>query len=388
MNRNPLLVIFLTVFIDLVGFGMIIPLSPFLATNFGADAFQVGLLMAVYSGAQFLFAPLWGQISDRFGRRPVILVSLVGAGLAHILFGLASSLWLLFLARGLAGLCGANISTAMAYIADVTDEKDRSKGMGLVGAAFGLGFVLGPAIGGFFSRFGFSVPAFVAAGICLANAALAFFVLPESLPPERRGKGGVQQIGRFARIQKHFRNPQVSALLAGAFLLSFALSNMEASLFLLVKDRFGWGLDKASFGFAYVGIVMAFTQGFLIRKLLPRFGEESLMLGGSLLFAVGMFTVGVGPAVIWAALGMTALAVGNGLFNPSVQGRVSVLTSPQEQGEVMGVLQSLSALARIFGPPLGGLLYDHSGMSSPFLLATVLACVVAWIVHRFVKKRK
>lgn len=378
MNRNPLLVIFLTVFIDLVGFGIIIPLSPFLAQKFGANAFQVGLLMAVYSAAQFLFSPIWGQISDRIGRRPVILISLLGAAIAHLFFGFATELWILFVARIFAGVFGANISTAMAFIADVTDEKSRSKGMGIVGAAFGLGFVLGPAIGGFLARFGFAAPALAASAICFLNFVMAYFVLPESLKTSNKAEANKlsKKISRFGRIKKHFENKNVAFLLLSAFLISFSLSNMEASLFLFVEDRFGWGLEKASFGFAYVGIMMAFTQGYLIRKALPRFGENKLMIIGSILFGLGMGIVGLSKEVYVVAIGMTALALGSGLFNPSVQGKVSLLSRPDEQGEVMGVMQSLSALARILGPPLGGFLYDSVGISSPFLFASGLAGLV------------
>jgi len=379
MNKKPLLVVFLTVFIDLVGFGMIIPLSPYLAQNFGASPLQVGLLMAIYSGAQFLFSPFWGHLSDRVGRRPVILISLLGAGLSHLSFGLAESLWILFLVRGLAGVFGANISTAMAAVADITDEKNRSKGMGLVGAAFGLGFVLGPAMGGFLSKYGFSAPAFGAAAICLTNAVFAFFVLPETRITNKGDQVLPKNtLSRFKRLKKHFQRKDVSILLVCSFALSVALANMEASLFLLVKDRLGWGLEPASYGFAYVGIMMAFTQGFLIRKLLPVFGEVQLIKFGAVSFGLGMLTVGLSYRVEMMALGMTALALGSGLFNPSVLGLVSLKSSKDEQGEVMGVMQSLAAIARILGPPVGGFLYGVVGSSSPFLLATALA-VLVWL---------
>ena len=365
MGKKPLLVIFLTVFIDLVGFGMIIPLGPFFAKEYGASAFVVGLLMSIYSILQFLVAPLWGQLSDRIGRRPVILVSLLGAALSHGLFGWADSLVLLFIARGLAGAFGANISTAMAYIADVTPANERSKGMGLIGAAFGLGFVLGPGIGGLLASFDPSAPAYAAGAICFLNFVTAYFVLAE---PERKAGNSQKEkhSNRFSRMLSHIKSPTVGPLILFASLITFALANMEAPLFLFVKDRFGWGLEKASFGFAYVGIVMAFTQGYLIRKLLPKWGERPLMISGAFLFSLGLLLAGLSYSIPVLAIAMTILALGSGFFTPSANGSISMKSDPERQGEVMGVVQSLSALARIFGPPLGGWLYDTYGTGAPF----------------------
>ncbi|HEX4923760.1 MAG TPA: MFS transporter, partial [Bdellovibrionales bacterium] len=221
-NKPALFIIFLTVFIDLVGFGIIIPLSPYLATRFGATPFEVGMLMAIYSFMQFLFSPVWGRLSDRFGRRPIILISLFGTGLAHLVFAFSSQLWMLFVSRALAGVAGGNISTAMAYVADITGEKDRSKGMGLVGAAFGLGFILGPVIGGVLGEvglkiseappFGAGFPALGAAALCLFNFLLGLRILAESLPPERRRVRHANG-NRFEVITEYFRRPVIGPLL-------------------------------------------------------------------------------------------------------------------------------------------------------------------------------
>lgn len=369
MNKNPIIIIFLTVFIDLVGFGIIIPLSPYLAREFGASALQVGLLMAIYSTFQFLMAPVWGQISDRVGRRPIILLSLFVAGISHIFFGIADSLTLLFLARALAGVGGANIATAMAYISDITETKDRSKGMGIIGAAFGLGFVFGPAVGGFFGQYGDSAPAFVAGGICLTNFVFALFFLPES---RQRKPVGEQKRRRLAHALKHFRSPKVGLLMLLSLAITFSLANIEASLFLLVQDRFHWNMTHASFGFAFVGVIMAFTQGFLIRKLLPIFGERQLLRTGGLLFSLGILITGFSHSLSLTAFAMVLLALGNGLFNPSVLGLVSINSSQEEQGEVLGVMQSLSALSRITGPPIGGWLYQSFGSGMPFYFGSAI----------------
>lgn len=379
---SPKVIIFITVFIDLIGFGIIIPLSPFLATKFGADALQVGLLMSIYSLMQFLFAPFWGQLSDTHGRRPIILLSLFGAAASHLLFAFGDHLWVLFLARGLAGLFGANISTAMAYIADVTDEKDRSKGMGMIGAAFGLGFMLGPFLGGIAgdlgSRLGSvpplgeSFPAVLASLICFLNFLAAIKFLPESRVIAK-GSQYKQKKQRFELFQRHIKKPVVGRLIFIFFLVTLGMAHMEASLFLYVQDVFSWSLTKASMGFAYVGLVMVFTQGYLIRKFLPKYGERRLMIAGLLLAGFGLSGIAISETIALLAVFTTLLGLGVGMSNPSITGSLSLLTSQDEQGGVMGVNQSLSAVARIIGPALGGWFYRDVSIGAPFVIAGGLA---------------
>lgn len=373
MSNKPLLVIFLTVFIDLVGFGIIIPMSPYLARQFGASPFEVGLLMAVYSGMQFIISPLWGQISDRVGRRPILLLSILGTACAHLLFYFSPTLIWLFVARILAGIFSANISTATAYIADVTDVKSRSKNMGLIGMAFGLGFVLGPALGGVTTAWGESFPALVAALISFVNFISAYFILHESLPPEKR-QPRVKK-SRLKNIFEKIKRPIVGPLLLAQFAFSLAMANMEAVFFLFVQDRFQWTMQKASFGFAYVGICIAFTQGFLVRKLLPKWGERVMLVAGFSFFSVGMFTIGSSLWVGLLAVAVTVLALGNGFISPALSGGISLLTPAHEQGEVIGVNHSLAALARILGPMMGGYVYMHIGIISPFMFAGVIGLV-------------
>lgn len=398
MNKRRLLVIFFTVFVDLVGFGMIIPLNPFLARHFGADPFEVGLLMSIYSLMQFLFSPFWGQLSDRYGRRPIILMSLFGAAAAHTWFAFAGSYWALFLARALAGLFGANISTAMAYIADVTEAKDRSKGMGLIGAAFGLGFMLGPFLGGVFGQIGMrlgenpplgeSFSAIVAAVICFMNGMLALFVLHESLPRLTEGESKTAEVyvqakkKRLSLISSYLQKPVIGSLLLAYFALTLGMAHMEASLFLYVQDRFQWTLLHASFGFAYIGVIMVFTQGFLIRKFLPKYGERRLLTLGIGLAALGFLGVALSPSIPWLTLAVTLLGLGNGLANPALTGSISLLTSQKEQGAALGVNQSLSALGRIIGPALGGLFYQDIGRVSPFVAASCFTCLGLLLVVR------
>lgn len=391
IKDKRIVIIFLTVFIDLVGFGIIIPMNPYLAKTFGASPLEVGLLMSVYSLAQFIFSPFWGQLSDRIGRRPVILWSLLGASAAHLGFAFAGSFWALIAARTLAGVFGGNISTAMAYIADITSEKDRSKGMGLIGAAFGLGFILGPALGGLFAvvgskmgdlpPLGQSFPAVIASAICFINFLFAIKYLPESLTKSTRQHGH-----RFQRIARAFTQPTLAILLFLLFLNTFGLAHVEATLFLYVQQKFAWSQAQASYGFAYIGVIMVLTQGYLIRKFMPRFGERKILIAGLALSAVGFGYSAIADTVGQLALGVTALGLGNGMATPSITGSVSLASPSDQQGNNLGVGQSLSALARILGPPTGGAIFQHIGTNTPFMAAAAVS-TLGLLITLFVKSR-
>ncbi|MBI2951463.1 MFS transporter, partial [bacterium] len=270
MKGSPLVVLFLTVFIDLLGFGIVLPLLPYYAESFGAGPLTVTLLSSSYSLMQFLFAPVWGRLSDRVGRRPILVLSLAGSALSYLLFGLAGSLAALFATRLLAGVCAANISTAQAYIADVTTPETRAKGMGMIGAAFGLGFIFGPAAGGALSRYGYAVPAFFAGGLSLLALALALFRLPESLrrqgdPPGGAARGGFD-LGRLWAALVH---PGMGLLLLIFFCSVFAFANLEATFALFVERaaRFGYTARETGYLFAYMGVLMSLMQGGLVGRL-------------------------------------------------------------------------------------------------------------------------
>lgn len=392
MRNRPLIVIFVTVFIDLIGFGMIIPLNPYLAREFGADPLKVGLLMTVFSLMQFLFSPMWGALSDRVGRRPLILMSLLGSAVSHTWFAFAGSYLTLFLARMFAGLFGASISTAMAYIADVTKPEERSKGMGMIGAAFGLGFLLGPFLGGILGEVGSHLgseppfgPSFAAIGaglICFVNFIVALFVLKET----NVNRTVRERKGRLMILAHNLKNPKVNILMIGFFLLTFGMANMEASLFMFVQDQFAWSLMRASFGFAYVGLVMVITQGYLIRKLMPKYGEKNLLTTGLVLCMLGFLGVGLSHSIPLLAVSVTLLGLGSGFATPSFSGLISVLTSADKQGETLGVTQSLSALGRILGPALGGWAYGFYGRPSPFFFAAGLSAL-AWLFIFIIRKQ-
>lgn len=374
-QKSPLIVIFLTIFIDLVGFGIIIPLSPYLAKHYGANEIEVGLLQASYSLMQFLFAPLWGRLSDRYGRRPIILISLLGGGISYLLFAFSTQFWMLLVSRSLAGLFGGNISAASAYIADITPPESRSKNMGLIGAAFGLGFIFGPVFGGVLSHigptiseyppFGIGFSALGAAALCVLNFTFAYFKLQESRKlgaPSHRPK-----VGRIELLFKYLKQTTINRLMISLFLSGLAMAHMESMLFLYVKEVFNWTLQQASFGFAYVGVMLVFTQGYLIRKLIPKYGERNLLLIGLLLGGVGISLSGIVENMWLMAITQTMLALGIGMLNPSAMGSISLLVGKDDQGGTMGVTQSLAALGRIIGPVSGGFLYHAVGRSVPFL---------------------
>ena len=372
-------VIFLTVFLYLVGFGMMIPLGPYLATEFGASPSQVGYLMSVFSFMQFAFSPFWGRLSDRFGRRPIILICLLGEGFSYLLFAFAQDLWVLYLSRILAGFFGASIATSSAYISDITPAEKRSKGMALLGVAFGLGFVVGPFLSGILGAwgesistrppFGMSFSALWIAGICFLTFLFAYKVLRESLPEEIRKKPRSASQNRWQLWKVYAQKTPLNHLIVAFFLSTLAMAHMEATLFLLVKDKFSWGLQEASWGFAYVGVLMIFTQGFLVRRFLPFFGERVFLVLGLFMMGLGLTMIGWSESITVLAIMVTLLSLGNGLVTPSLMGSVSLSAGPQEQGEAMGVTQSGSALARIVGPALGGFFYGHLSVSMPFWVA-------------------
>jgi multidrug resistance protein len=368
---SPLVIIFLTVFIDLLGFGIIIPLLPFYAETFGASALVVGLLSTSYSLMQFLFAPLWGRLSDRIGRRPVILIGLFGSFAAYLIFGLANSIVVLFAARICAGIAGANIPTAQAFIADTTTPENRAKGMGLVGAAFGLGFVFGPAIGGFLSRWGYSAPAFFASALSLANFSAACFLLPES----RRADAVSIKRSRMESLRAALTRPFLPLLLTIYFIVVAAFSSFEATFALFSERQFAFTAATIGYVFAFVGLVLSIVQGGLVGRAARAVGERRLVPMAILLIAIGLATIAASRSVALLVGGCGILAVGMGFNSPSMVSLISRLSDRDEQGGVLGVSQSLASLARVIGPVWGGFLFDRFGIRSPFVWASLFMMV-------------
>src|SRR5215831_9937266 len=361
MKRSPLLVIFITVFIDLIGFGIVIPVLPFYAegTKFGATPSQVGLLFASYSVMQLIFAPVLGRLSDKYGRRPVLLVSLLGTAAGFLILGFANTLWLLFVGRIIDGISGGNISTAQAYIADVTTKENRAKGMGLIGAAFGLGFVFGPAIGGILSRWGINVPFLFAGSLALANALLLYFALPETVTADHPARVSAASGRSWTQLFAALRQPALASVLAIYFLGGVGFSIKTASFSLFMMFRLGYDAFHNGWVFAFVGVISAFVQGGLIGRLVKTFGEPPLIIIGSILFAASLLLIPfVTPATGLATILVigAATSIGQALSAPTLSSLASKSAGASEQGSVLGVMQSVASLARAVGPSLAAVL--------------------------------
>jgi MFS family permease len=391
MRKASLGTLFLTVFLDLLGFGLVVPFLPKVARDLGASDFVATVAAAMFSLMQFLFIPLWGRLSDRVGRRPVLLWSIAASAAGMVLLGFAQSLPLLFLARTWSGIATANISVAQAYIADVTTPETRAKGMGLIGVAFGLGFIIGPFVGGELGRFPVmgqegALAAFVAAGLSVVNLALAFITLPESLPPERRGitTTGRRRVFDVEALREVTRMPGLGVAVTISFFGVFWFAGLEVTFSLFTKDAFGMGIAETGRVFAFVGVVAAVVQGGLIHRLSRRFGEVALIRTGMLLMAAGFALMGVAPQIgAWFLFfAAPVMATGNALYTPSLSSYTSRQANAEAQGLTLGVMQSMSALARVLGPPVAGLCYQVIGHRSPYFLGAVGFVAVAALSMR------
>lgn len=361
---TPLIVIYLTVFIDLIGFGMVIPILPFYANTepFNATPFEIGMLFAVYSWMQFFFSPVLGRLSDHYGRRPILFVSILGSAVGYFVIGIAGTLALVFLGRIIGGVTGANISTAQAYIADVTSKENRAKGMGLFGAMFGLGFILGPAIAGILSKYGVHVPFYCAAGLSLANAIALYFVLPETVT--RIQHAAEKRPNRFVELVSSLREKTFGSLNLLYFLLITSFSIMTYAFVLFTGHRFGYNAEQNGYLFAFVGVIAIIGQGVLFNRMVGKFGEPPMIVMGCVLMIGSFFAMPyLGPA--WGGLtGLlivcTTMSIGNALASPAITSLVSKISADHQQGSALGVLQSGASLARAVGPMIGGVLLNNA----------------------------
>ena len=368
---SPLVIIFVTVFIDLLGFGIIIPLLPFYAESFGASALAIGLLGTSFSLMQFLFSPVWGRWSDRIGRKPIILVGLLGSCLSYVTLALANTLVLLFIARIVGGIAGANIPTAQAYIADITTPENRARGMGLVGAAFGLGFIFGPALGGLLSRFSPETPMWCAAALCFANFVAAWFLLPES----RVASVATKTLGRMEAFRQARGQPTLLLVLSLYFIVTMAFSGFEATFALFTQARFGYTAASIGFLFTFIGVIIAVVQGVLIGRVVKRVGERKVIpvAIAAIAISIGMLPFVWNVPTLLVSLGL--LAMGMGFNNPSLSSLVSKLSHEDDQGGILGLASSVASLGRVVGPAWGGYMYDAFGMTTPYLSAAGLMFV-------------
>jgi MFS family permease len=394
MRKPSLFVIFLTVFLDLIGFGIVLPLLPIYNRDLGASGLLIGVIQASFSAMQFLFAPAWGRLSDRIGRRPVLLTSTAGAVISYGVFaygcGLKGStaLWVLLGSRILAGICGANITVAQAYIADITPPEDRSRRMGLIGMAFGLGFVFGPPLGALGVHFlGMRGPGYLAAGLCAINFILAFAILPESWKPSSQHVAARPHLDQWFHTLAH---PKIGLLIGVFFLATFCFASFETTLGLLISKNLH--LDIAShqdmkmsgYLIAYCGIIGAAVQGGAIGRMVKRSGEARVIANSLFLLAASLaplpFIHGSG-ALTWIVLlvVLAVLAIGSSLTRPPVFGLISILTPANEQGATIGVAQSAGSLARIIAPVFAATLLDYYP-ALPYLICSGISLFTAFLV--------
>ena len=380
--------LFLAVLVDLIGFGIVLPLLPLYAEGFGASGFQVGLLVAVYSLVQLVMAPLWGRLSDRIGRRPVVVLGLLGSSVAYVVFAQADSLAVLFASRIVGGIGGSTIPVAQAYIADVTPPSRRAGNMGLIGAAFGTGFVIGPALGAFLAGVSPGSPAapgYTAAALCLANALAALAWLPESRSRQVRAHAApTPSFSLAAALRDAASSRQIRLVLVGYLCITMGFSCLQPTLSLLALERFDMGARQAGQLFVLLGVVSAVVQGGLVRRVAPRTGERLLLLGSALPFVLGLLVVGWAPTPVTLGAGLALVGIGYGGAIPSVLGLLSRAAHPERQGAVLGVGQSVGSLARVLGPLLAGYLFDVR-LALPYMAGAALVLMGALASARLVQ---
>ena len=383
MLRSPLFLMALTIFIDFAGFGLILPLLPFWAEHLGANPIEVGLILTIYALAQFIFTPILGALSDRYGRKPIIVASLLIEAFSFALSGLAGSLVVLLIARFIGGMGASNIGSAQAVVADVTPPEGRARGMGMIGAAIGLGFVVGPAIGGLLSQIGPAVPFMVAMAIAIVNALLVISFLPET-----HKERGVSKKGSSAKkgldllptgLGQLLRNTTVTRLIMINLLFTMAFTAMEAVFALFSQHTFGWTAKENGYVFTYVGFVVVLMQGGLVGQLVKRFGERKLLIAGLVMLTVGLALLpwSTSLAIMLIALGI--LSAGDGAVTPTASALLSLASPREAQGETLGFAQGIASLGRIAGPLAAGGIYSLVGPGAPFLMGSVLTILAILI---------
>lgn len=377
MRNRPLFSIILVVFIDLLGFSLILPLLPYYAETFQASNFVTGLLVASYAAAQLVGAPLLGRLSDRYGRRPILIASIFGTFLGFLLLGFARTLAMLFAARILDGLTGGNLSIAQAYISDVTEAKDRSKGLGMIGAAFGLGFIIGPVTGGFLSQWGYAVPAFVAAALSFANLILVYAWLPESLTPEKRARMDEKKPAVTLRaLLGALGRPFTGSLLVTRFFFGLAFAIFQTIFSLYTLAKFNLSARDTGLILTYVGVLSVIVQGFLVGRITAKFREDIVIVVCAGLMALSLAGWAMTPSVVGLLIVLTPTALSGGILNTLLSSTLTKAVAPQEIGGILGLSASVESSTRIFAPVIGGALLQQLGTWAPGAFGAVVMTAV------------
>ena len=381
MNNKRLFSIILVVFIDLLGFSLILPLLPYYAETFKANQTTTGILIASYAVMQLIGAPILGRLSDRFGRRPVLLISVFGTFLGFLLLGFANALWMLFASRILDGLTGGNLSVAQAYISDVTDEKSRSKGLGMIGAAFGLGFIIGPVTGGLLSQWGYAVPAFAAAVISFINLILIYAWLPESLTEEKRSQMTEKRPAiTLNALIVAFQRPFTGSILITRFFFGLAFAIFQTIFSLYALAKFNLTARDTGFVLTYVGVLSVIVQGFLVGRLTKQYREDILITVSVVLMGFSLLGWALAPSLLWVYVIMTPTALSGGLLNTLLSSTLTKAVAPEEIGGILGLSSAVESSTRIIAPLLGGLLLQQVGTWAPGVFGAVVMIGVSIFV--------
>lgn len=380
--KHALALVYATIFLDVLGLGVLIPVLPFYAQQFRADATTVGILSASFSIAQFIASPFLGALSDRIGRRPVILANILGSAIAYYFFGLAPTLALLLLARVLEGITGGSVSTAQAYIADITPPEERMKRFGLIGAVFGLGFIIGPAFGGFLSRYGLPAPAYAAGTLCLLASIFGFFMLPESLPPSKRNPSPLTlaNANPFLQIYNALSRDRIRAILYALFFVNVAWSGLQSNFALFTFKRFQMNAQDNAWIFVYIGFLSIFMQGVVVRRLPKTLDPVLASLVGLILTAAGFLGIAYSREPLHLYPAIAIMAIGNGVAGPMLIALLSKRVGQSEQGTVLGSSQAIISSTRIIGPLAAGFVFDAVSSAATYWLGALFIAIGAAIV--------
>lgn len=374
-----MMTIFLVVFIDLLGFGIILPLLPYIAEKYAATPVMIGLLSGAYSLFQFVAGPILGRLSDRYGRKKLLIISQLGSMVGYVLLALAGSLPLLFLSRIIDGITGGNISIAQAYMADVTDKKTRAKGMGLLGAAFGIGFMFGPAIGGFLSQWGFAAPALFAAAISLISTITTAVFLQETVDIEK-AKFSPKTAMNFRELKQVLSTAPISTLILIFFLLSLGFSGMQGTYALFVQAKFAWGPTQVGYIFALIGVIAIVTQVKVLSLVTAKLGEYQTLIVSVLILSLGFGIISLTGYLPLFLVGNALIPLGNSLANPTLSAIATESIPKEEYGETLGLLQSSGSLGRIFGPVMAAEIFQRYNHNAPMLVSSIIFILVSLFI--------
>lgn len=383
-SQKALVFLFISTFLGSLGFSVVIPILPYLVAKYLTDQTQlaatIGWLTISYSLCSFFAAPVLGALSDRYGRRPVLLLSLLGSGIGFLIFGWGGALWVLFLGRIIDGLTAGNFSALFGYLADVTRPEERGKYFGIMGAVFGSGFIIGPAVGGLASHISLETPFYLAAAVTFLNVIWGYFFLPESHKPENRAEIHFKQLNPFIQIVGLFQIPSIRMLLIAGVMFMVPFVMMQTTLGVLVKDVLHWGPDQTSLAFMLVGVADIVVQGLLLGWMIQKLGESGVALLGltlTVLSLVSLALLPVYPSGLFLYLSITAFAIGEGVFTASLGSLTSKAAGPTAQGRVQGGSQALNALSQVVSPGLAGQLYSRAGHSAPYWTGAVMVLLGA-----------